>query len=105
MRPILRFRIASEQAAASVAAQSVRVSVILLPQIHDPVKQSLITYLITTAREKGVSAHVGDGLTRWPAVHRLAAAHLYRLALEKGVEKGDGGARQIAVAEQEVPLP
>jgi nucleoside-diphosphate-sugar epimerase len=97
-------RIASEQAAASVAAQGVRVSVMRLPQVHDPVKQGLITYMIAIAREKGISAYVGDGLNRWPAVHRLDAAKLYRLALEKGAEKGAGGARYNAVAEEGVTL-
>jgi nucleoside-diphosphate-sugar epimerase len=93
-------RIASEEAAASVAAQGVRVMVMRLPQVHDPVKQGLITYLIAVAREKNVSAYVGDGLNRWAAVHQLDAAHLYRLALEKG----SAGARYNAVAEEGVPL-
>ena len=93
-------RIASEEAAAAVAAQGVCVVVIRLPQVHDPVKQGLITYLIAVAREKGVSAYVGDGQDRWPAVHRLDAARLYRLALEKG----SAGARYNAVAEEGVPL-
>jgi nucleoside-diphosphate-sugar epimerase len=93
-------RVASEQAAAVVQAKGVHVSAMRLPQVHDPVKQGLITSLVAVAREKGVSAYVGDGLNRWPAAHRLDVARLYRLALEKGV----AGARYNAVAEEGVPL-
>jgi nucleoside-diphosphate-sugar epimerase len=93
-------RVASELAAATVEAMGVRVSVMRLPQVHDPLRQGLISFLIDTAREKGVSAYVGDGLNRWPAAHRLDVASLYRLALEKGV----AGARYNAVAEEGVPL-
>jgi nucleoside-diphosphate-sugar epimerase len=93
-------RVASEQAAASVAAKGVRVGVIRLPQVHNTVKQGLVTYAIELARQKGVSAYVGDGRNRYPAVHVLDAARLYRLALEK-LEAGE---RYHAVAEEGVPL-
>ncbi|MGA8230898.1 MAG: SDR family oxidoreductase [Candidatus Acidiferrales bacterium] len=93
-------RAASEEAAASVAARGVRVVVMRLPQVHDTVKQGLITYAIQIAREKGVSAYVGDGLNRWPAAHRLDTAQLYRLALEKA----DAGDKFHAVAEEGVPV-
>lgn len=93
-------RSASEEAAASMVSRGVRASVVRLPQVHDRDKQGLITYLIAVAREKGVSAYVGDGLNRWPAAHVLDTARLYRLALEKG----SAGARFHAVAEEGVPL-
>lgn len=91
---------ASEAIAASLVGQGVRASVVRLPQVHDQFKQGLITYAITIAREKGISAYVGEGLNRWPAVHRLDAAHLYCLALEEG----SAGARYHAVAEEGIPV-
>ncbi len=93
-------RVASEHAADAVTARGVHVSVVRLPQVHDPFKQGLVTYLIAIAREKGVSAYVGEGLNRWPAAHLLDVARLYRLVLEKG----EAGARYNAVGEEGVPL-
>ena len=93
-------RKASEEAGASVANRGVNVSVVRLPQVHDPVKQGLITPLVQTAREKGVSAYVGDGLNRWPAAHVSDVARLYRLALEKQ----EAGSRYHAVAEEGIAV-
>lgn len=87
----------SEQTAMAFASRGVRVTTIRLPQVHDRDKQGL---LIAMARAKGVSAYIGEGRNRWPAVHRLDAAPLYRLALEKGV----AGASYHAVAEEGVPF-
>lgn len=92
-------RAASEEAAAAVAAEGVNVSVVRLPQVHDALKQGLVTYAIDIYREKGVCAYVGDGHYRWPAAHVLDVARLYRLALEKA----QPGAKYHAVAEEGVP--
>ena len=90
---------ASEATAVSLEASGVRTVVMRLSQIHDTVKQGLVTYAIQIARQKGVSAYIGDGRNRWAAASRLDTARLYRLALEKG----DSGARYHAVAEEGVP--
>ena len=93
-------RKASELAGVAASKAGANVSVVRLPQVHDPVKQGLISPLVALAREKGVSAYVGDGLNRWPAAHVLDVARLYRLALEKG----EAGARYNAVAEEGVAV-
>ena len=92
-------RLNSEQEAAALAGPGVRVCVVRLPQVHDWNKQGLITFLIDLAREKGVSAYVGDGKNRWSAAHLSDTARLYRLALEKGA-----AGCYHAVAEEGVPL-
>lgn len=93
-------RSASELAGASLSAAGVNVSVVRLPQVHNTVKQGLITPLVELARQKGVSAYVGEGSNRWPAAHVLDVARLYRLALEKQ----QAGSRYHAVAEEGVPV-
>ena len=93
-------RAASEEAAASLAAQGVNVSVMRLPQVHDTEKQGLVTFAIDLAREKGVSAYIGEGRNRWSAAHRFDTARLYRLVLEKA----EPGARYHAVAEEGVSM-
>jgi nucleoside-diphosphate-sugar epimerase len=91
---------ASEAAAETLLKRGVRVSVVRLPQVHNTIKQGLVTYAIAVAREKGVSAYVGDRGNRWAAVHLHDTARLYRLALEKR----EAGARYHAVAEEGVPV-
>lgn len=89
-------RLASEETAL---AQDTRVIIMRLPQVHDTVKQGLVSYLVRVAREKGVVAYVGEGKNRWPAAHVSDVARLYRLALEKG-----DAAVYHAVDEEGVPV-
>jgi nucleoside-diphosphate-sugar epimerase len=88
----------SEQTA--LALKGVSAAVMRLPQVHDPIKQGLVTYLIAVAREKGLSAYVAEGRNRWAAAHVSDVARLYRLALEKH----EAGAKYHAVAEEGVPM-
>lgn len=98
--PDFRFPRVSEQTALALLPKGVSVSVMRLPQVHNTVKQGLVTYLVALAREKGVSAYVGEGSNRWAAGHVLDVAHLYKLALEEH----KAGAKYHAVAEEGVPM-
>jgi len=90
----------SEATASALEARGVNASVVRLPQVHDTAKQGLITYLVAVARERGVSAYVGEGRNHWAAVHVRDAARVYRLA----IEKQESGAVYHAIAEEGVPL-
>ncbi len=92
--PDFPFPRVSEQTALSL--KSVRASVVRLPQVHDRVRQGLLTYAVAVAREKSVSAYVGEGRNRWAAAHVSDVARLYRLVLEKN----EAGAKYHAVAEE-----
>jgi len=89
-------RIASEEAGNAALEAGVDVRVMRLPQVHDTVKQGLVSPYIVLSREKGVAAYVGEGLNRWSAAHVGDVARLYALALEKGRR----GERYHAVAEE-----
>jgi nucleoside-diphosphate-sugar epimerase len=91
-------RVASELAGNALLEKGVNVSVVRLPQVHNTIKQGLISPLVEIAKAKGVSAYVGQGKNRFPAAHLSDVALLYRLA----VERGEPGARYNAVGEEGV---
>lgn len=91
-------RVASELAGRELSERGINVSVMRLSQIHDTVKQGLVTYVIELARRTGVSAYVDEGLNNWSAAHLCDTARLFRLALEKNVP----GARYHATAEERI---
>ena len=91
---------ATELVAEDYAKRGVRAMTVRLPQVHDTQRQGLITYAIQAAREKGVSAYIGDGSARWAAAHVSDVARLYVLALEHG----QAGARYHAVGESGVSM-
>lgn len=94
-------RAASEEEAIMIGKNGVRTSVIrLAPTVHGEGDHNFIPTLIRLAKEKGISAYIGEGNNCWPAVHRLDAAYLFRLVLEKGV----AGSRYHAVAEEGIPF-
>ena len=89
-------RIASERAGNTLLEAGVDVRVMRLPQVHDTVRQGLISYFIEVARQQGVAAYVGEGANRWSAAHVDDVARAYSLALERG----HTGERYHAVAEE-----
>lgn len=93
-------RVASELAGNAVLEAGVDVRVVRLPQVHNTVKQGLVSVFIGISREKGVAAYIGDGTNVWSAAHVLDVAKLFVLALDKG----QSGARYHAVGEEGIAI-
>ena len=95
-------RVANARVALDMAARGVRSSVVGLPRtVHgDGDRHGFIARMVGIARDSGVSGYIGDGSNRWPAVHVLDAAHLFRLA----VEQAPAGSRLHAVGDEGVPI-
>jgi nucleoside-diphosphate-sugar epimerase len=94
-------RLGTAQLTLALASRGIRSSVVrLAPTCHGEGDKGFMATLVGIARDKGVSGYVGDGSNRWPATHRLDAAHLFPLALEKA----PAGSALHAVAEEGVPI-